>query len=60
VLILNSVVKLGKKAITDKISLLIFLAVVIASFFTDLSPVIFVLIAAVAGILVKSIGGKKA
>ena len=47
VLILNSVVKLGKKAITDKISLLIFLAVVIASFFTDLSPVIFVLIAAV-------------
>ena len=60
VLILNSVVKLGKKAITDKITLLIFLAVTLASFFTDLSPVIFVLIAAVAGILVKSIGGKKA
>lgn len=60
VLILNSVVKLSKKAIIDKITLLIFLAVMLASFFTDLSPVIFILIAAIAGILVKNIGGKKA
>ena len=59
VLILNSVVKLSKKAIVDKITLLVFLAVAIASFFTDLSPVIFILIAAVLGILVKNIGGKK-
>ena len=60
VLILNSVVKLSKKAIVDKITLLIFLAVTLASFFTDLSPVIFILIAAIAGILVKNTGGKKA
>lgn len=60
VLILNSVVKLGKKAVVDKITLLIFLAVTLASFFTDLSPVIFILIAAVIGILIKNIGGKKA
>lgn len=60
VLILNSVVKLSKKAVVDKITLLIFLAVTLASFFTDLSPVIFILIAAVAGILIKNIGGKKA
>ncbi len=60
VLILNSVVKLGKKAVVDKLTLLIFLAVTLASFFTDLSPVIFIIIAAIAGILIKNIGGKKA
>ena len=60
VLIINSVVKLSKKAIVDKITLLIFLATTLVSFFTDLSPVIFIVIAAVAGILIKNIGGKKA
>lgn len=60
VLILNSVVKLGKKAVVDKVTLLIFLGVTLASFFTDLSPVIFIVIAAVTGVLIKNIGGKKA
>lgn len=60
VLILNAVVKLFKKAAIDKISLLIFIAVTACSFFLDLSPVIFVLAAAILGIAIKNIGGKKA
>ena len=60
VLILNAVMKLFKKAAIDKISLLIFIAVTVCSFFLDLSPVIFVLAAAILGIAIKNIGGKKA
>lgn len=60
VLIFNAVVKLFKKAAIDKISLLIFIAVTACSFFLDLSPVIFVLAAAIIGIAIKNIGGKKA
>ncbi len=59
VLILNAVVKLYKKAVLDKVTLIIFLAVMLGSTFTSLSPVIFVLIAAIAGILVKNMGGEK-
>lgn len=60
VLIINAVVKLLKKAVIDKFSFAIFLAVALAAFLTDLSPVIFVLIAAVLGIVIKNAGGKKA
>lgn len=60
VLIVNAVIKLFKKAVIDKVSLVIFLAVALAAFFTDLSPVIFVVIAAVLGIVIKNAGGKKA
>ncbi len=60
VLIINAVIKLLKKAVIDKLSFVIFLAVTAAAFFTDLSPVIFVLIAAVLGIIIKNAGGKKA
>ena len=59
-MIINGVVKLLKKAVIDKFSFAIFLAVALAAFFTDLSPVIFVLIAAVLGIVIKNAGGKKA
>ncbi len=59
VLIANAVVKLGKKAIVDTATLLIFLAVTIASFFTSVSPVIIVVLAATLGIILKSIGGKR-
>lgn len=58
VLILNSVVKLGKKSIVDKATLVIFLAVTLGSFFLDLSPVFFVIAAALAGIILKNLGGK--
>ena len=59
VLILNAVVKLYKKAVVDKPAFAIFICVVFLSFYTPISPVIFVLIAAVTGIALKTIGGKK-
>ena len=59
VLICNAVVKLFKKAVIDKITLAIFLVVAIGSYFTPLSPVIFVLLAGVSGIAIRMLGGKK-
>lgn len=50
VLICNAVVKLYKKAVVDKWSGAIFLAVAAGSYFLDLSPVVFVVIAALMGI----------
>ena len=60
VLIANAVVKLYKKAVVDKITLVIFLIVTLGSTLLDLSPVIFVVLAAVAGITLKGMEGKKA
>ena len=63
VLILNAVVKLGKKSIKDAVTLGIFIAVLAGAVFLDLSPVIFVLAAAAVGIaaqvLLKKGGEKK-
>lgn len=53
VLILNSVVKIGKSAIIDKVTLFIFLVVLIVSIVTKFSPIITVLAAAVLGIAVQ-------
>ncbi len=55
VLILNAVVKLWKKTVIDKITLVIFLAVLALSVFTELSPVVFVLLSAAAGLAVKGL-----
>ena len=60
VLILNAVVKLLKKAVVDIPTGIIFALVAVGSYFLPISPVVFVLIAAVAGIILKSVGGKKA
>ncbi|MBR5474709.1 MAG: chromate transporter [Lachnospiraceae bacterium] len=61
VLIFNAVVKLYKKAVIDTPTLCIFLLVTIGSVFLDLSPILFVLIAGFAGILLQTLkGGKKA
>ena len=60
VLIVNAVIKLLKKAVIDLPTFLIFLAVALLSYFTPLSPVIFVVLAAVLGIVIKSVGGNKA
>lgn len=60
VLIANAVVKLYKKAVVDKITLVIFLIVALGSTLLDLSPVIFVVLAAVAGVVLKGMEGKKA
>lgn len=59
VLILNAVVKLWKKAIVDKPTLLVFAIVFILSVFTNLSPVVYVILAAIAGIVLKSLEAKK-
>ena len=60
VLIANAVVKLYKKAVVDVPTFVIFLLVAAGSIFLPVSPVIFVLIAAVVGIILKVLGGKKA
>ena len=60
VLILNAVVKLLKKAVIDKATFAIFVVVALGSYFTPVSPVLFVLAAAIIGIVLKNMGGKKA
>ena len=57
VLIVNAVTKLYKKAVVDKITFTIFLLVALGSTLLDLSPVLFVMIAAAAGILLQAKGG---
>ncbi|MBQ6927696.1 MAG: chromate transporter [Oscillospiraceae bacterium] len=51
VLIFNAVLKLWKKAVVDKATLILFLAVFLLSAFLNLSPVIFVVFCGAAGIL---------
>ena len=51
VLIFNAVLKLWKKAVVDKAALALFLLVFLLSLFTKLSPVVFVVVCATAGIL---------
>ncbi len=58
-LILNAVVKLWKKAVVDLPALLIFLCVLALAVFTKLSPVVFVVASALAGIAVKAWGAGK-
>ena len=57
VLILNAVVKLLKKTVIDAPTLVIYLTVLALSVFTGLSPVIYVVLSAAAGILLKNLGG---
>ena len=58
VLILNAVIKLFRKAIVDKATLVIFIAVMALAYFTPLNPVIFVIIAAVLGIVIQNFKGE--
>ena len=50
VLIFNAVVKLWKGAVKDKAGLVLFLIVFVLSLFFDISPVVFVLFCALAGL----------
>lgn len=59
VLIFNSVLKLWKSSVKDIWGILIFAAVLAVSLLTSVSPVIFVIVSAVAGILIKNLGVKK-
>lgn len=56
-LILSSVIKLMKKSVIDIPTAIMFVAVAVLSTVTDVSPVVFVLVAGVFGILLK--GGNK-
>lgn len=58
VLIINAVVKLFKKAVVDKPTLVIFLIVALGSTFTPISPVIFILVSGILGIILNIKGGK--
>lgn len=59
VLIINAVLKLGKKSVIDKATALVFLAVFACSLFINVSPIFFILCAGVAGIVIKQAGGSK-
>ena len=60
VLILNAVVKLWKKSVVDWKTFLIFLLVFAGSVFLNISPVLYVLAAALAGIVIKELEARKA
>ncbi len=59
VLIFNSVVKLWKSAVKDRWGCVIFALVLILAVFVDVTPVIFVVLAAVAGVVIKSLEARK-
>ena len=52
VLIFNAVLKLLSKAVVDHISAVLYLIIAVVAFVTDISPVVFVLFAAIVGIIV--------
>ena len=54
VLILNSIIKLFKKAIVDKWTLIIFIVVFIGALFIDVTPIVFVVAAGIAGVLISN------
>ena len=58
VLILDAVIKLFKKAVVDKFTLALFVVVFLASIFVDVSPILYVIVAAAAGIVVYILKGK--
>lgn len=59
-LIINAIWKIAKKSLVDIFAVIIFLLVAVLSFFTDLSPVIFVVSAAVCGLALNISGLRKA
>ena len=59
VLILNSVIKLGKKTVVDAPTAVIFVLVVAGMLLLDVSPVLFVIGGALCGIVIKSLGVAK-
>ena len=60
VLIINAVAKLFKKAVIDIPTMCVFLLVTAGGCLTNVSPILFVVLAAVIGIVLKALGGKKA
>lgn len=58
-LIVSSIVKLYKGGVKDIPAFVIFAVVTVLSIFTDVSPIIVVVGAGLAGFAIKSVGGKK-
>ena len=56
VLVFNAVLKLWKGAVKDKAGLVLFLIVFVLSLFFDISPVVFVLFCALAGLMLTRTG----
>ncbi|MGG7099037.1 chromate transporter [Clostridium sardiniense] len=59
VLILNTAIKLLKTSVIDIKTLIVFVLVLGFSIFTNISPVLFIIIAGISGIVLKGFGGKK-
>ncbi len=57
-LIASSVIKLFKKSVIDGVTGLIFIAITLLSFFTDISPIIFIVVSGVIGLCYKLIKAK--
>ena len=55
VLIINSIIKLWKSSMIDWKCFVIFGLVVLGSLFTNITPVVFVILAAIAGIVIKTL-----
>lgn len=55
VLIFNAVMKLWKSSVIDKKCFVLFAVVAAGSLFTEITPVVFVIFAAVAGIVIKTL-----
>ena len=60
ILIFNAVVKLWKSAVTNRLGLVLFLVVALGSMLFHISPVLFVILAALLGILLVQFQGKEA
>lgn len=59
VLILNAVVKLAKKSLIDRVSVILFAIILVLSLFTSISPALLVILAGAAGIILKGRKGEK-
>ena len=53
ILVFNAVLKMWKKAVIDKVTLALYLVILIASVFFDASPILMVVVAAATGLIVK-------
>ncbi len=58
-LILSSVIKLSKKSLVDNITKVIFVLVAALSFFTDISPVLFIIVVAFISLGINMVKAKK-
>ena len=60
VLIFDAVVKLGKKALINVPSIILFAVIALLAVFTDISTIVLIVAAGVAGYVMYRVGGKKA